>query len=61
MGDISEKEVMTCNCGKVEIDKENIDTINMNDSLFELKDEKYFCKFCNKQCYVEKNKCFMIF
>lgn len=56
-----EKEVMTCNCGKVEIDKENINTINMNDSLFEIKDEKYYCKFCNKQCYVEKNKCFMIF
>ena len=33
---------------------ENINTINMNDSLFEMKDGKYYCKFCNKQCYVEK-------
>lgn len=51
-----EKEILRCNCGKVEIPKENIKTINFKDSLFEMKNGKYFCKFCKKECIISTEK-----
>lgn len=45
-----EKEIIFCNCGKVEIEKENIKTINLNDSLIEIFNDKYYCKSCKKEC-----------
>lgn len=57
---IKEKEILTCSCGKVEIAKENINSINFKDSLFEIKDGKYYCKFCQTEC-VNTNERALIF
>lgn len=45
-----EKEIIFCDCEKVEIEKENIKTINLNDSLIESFNDKYYCKSCKKEC-----------
>lgn len=58
MGYICEKEkpVMTCDCGKVEISKENIHSINLKDSLFKIENGKYYCKFCKKECFINNER-----
>ena len=58
MGYICEKEkqIMRCSCGKVEISKENISTINLKDSLFQIKDDAYYCKFCKSKCVINNEK-----
>ncbi len=49
-----EKELLRCECGKTEIAKDNISTINFKDSLFEIRDGKYYCKFCHSECIISK-------
>lgn len=53
MGYIKEKEkkIILCDCGKVEIDSDNIETINMDDTLIEIVNGKYYCKSCKKECH----------
>lgn len=48
------KEILICHCGKVDISKDNLETINMQDSLFYKKEEKYYCKKCNNECHLKK-------
>lgn len=51
-----EKEILKCSCGKVEIAKENINSINMKDSLLEIKNNSYYCKLCHSKCTCIKEK-----
>lgn len=55
-----EKNILICECGKVEIDKENLKTINYADSLITYFNNKYYCKCCGKECNLI-NKRVMIF
>lgn len=58
MGYICEKEkkIVRCTCGKVEISKDNISTINLKDSLFGIKNDEYYCKFCKSKCVIGNEK-----
>ena len=51
-GYISEKEseILRCDCGKIELNKDNLNTINLGDSLLEKIDDDYYCKFCKSKC-----------
>lgn len=51
-GYISEKEseILRCDCGKVEVNKSNLNTMNMSDSLIEKVDDEYYCKSCKSKC-----------
>jgi len=51
-----EKEVLCCNCGKVEISTDNLNSINMDDALFEKINDDYYCKFCGTKCLRKKTK-----
>lgn len=53
---INEKELLCCQCGRVEIPKDNIDSINLKDSLFEKVSGKYCCKYCKSECQFVKNR-----
>lgn len=44
------KEILYCECKKVEICKDNIKSINMIDSCFEEYHGKYYCKSCKQEC-----------
>lgn len=46
------KDMLLCNCKKVEIAKDNISSINMIDSCFQIIDGEYYCKSCKKRCYI---------
>lgn len=50
-----DESILTCNCKKVEISINNLDTINMEDSNFIIEDNKYYCKFCKQECTIKKN------
>jgi len=47
------KEILYCECKRVEICKDNIKSINMVDSCFEKREGKYYCKSCKKECLTE--------
>lgn len=49
----SEKEIIRCECGKVDMISSN----NKHGKLFELKDGKTFCKHCGKECVKKKELC----
>lgn len=51
-----EKEILHCDCKKVEIGTTNIKTINMVDSCFICLDDEYYCKSCKSRCIVTKEK-----
>lgn len=46
--------ILTCDCKKVEISKKNLDTINLEDATFILKEGNYYCKSCQKACHFQK-------
>lgn len=50
----SEKEILTCDCKKVEISKDYINSINMIDSCFEKIEDKFYCKSCHTLCNLKK-------
>lgn len=50
------KEILYCECKKVEICKDNIKSINMTDSCFEEFNGKYYCKSCKKECLTNTKK-----
>lgn len=52
----TEKDLLHCKCGKIEINRENLDTINLNDSLLEKVNDKYYCKFCKDECVTTREK-----
>ena len=52
-----EKEILICSCKKVEISKDNISTINMQDACFNIIDDKYYCKSCGSECVFNKEPC----
>lgn len=52
----TEKNILICDCGKVEIDKENLKTINYVDSLITCIDNEYYCKCCLKKCNLVNNR-----
>lgn len=56
----TEKNILICNCGKVEINKEILNTINYDDSLITFFNNKYYCKCCGHECNLV-NKKVMIF
>lgn len=51
-----EKEILSCQCKKVEISKDNLDTINMQDACFDMVNGKYFCKSCKNECTLNKTE-----
>lgn len=51
-----EKNILICDCGKVEINKENLNTINYNDSLIAFFNNKYYCKCCKNECNLVAKK-----
>lgn len=52
-----QKRVIRCDCKKVELSEENLKTINMSDSCFEIVNNKYYCKSCNSECKLEPIDC----
>lgn len=50
------KSILLCDCGRVEIDKENLSTINYASSLIDNLDGKYYCKHCKKECNLHERK-----
>lgn len=56
----AKREVLTCNCGKIDISKGNLNTINMQDALFYESNGKYYCKNCNGECFF-KNEDVLVF
>jgi len=51
-----EKNILICDCGKVEINKENLNTINYEDSLITFLNNKYYCKCCSNECKLVSKK-----
>lgn len=51
-----EENILSCHCKKVEISINNLDTINLEDSNFIIKDNKYYCKSCNSECHFQRKK-----
>lgn len=52
-----QKKILTCDCKKVELSEENLKTINMKDSCFEIINDKYYCKSCGGECKFELREC----
>ena len=46
----NENEILSCECGKIEIPVDNLKSINYNNSLIEFYNNKYYCKICKKEC-----------
>lgn len=55
-----EKKILICDCGRVEINEDNLGTINYNDSLIEIIDNKYYCRYCHHECSVD-NRLVLVF
>lgn len=49
-------EILSCGCKKVEISKYNLDSINMKDANFFIKDNDYYCKSCLGKCTLRKEE-----
>lgn len=47
-----EKNILHCDCKKVEICKDYINSINRNDSCFIEFNGKYYCKSCKSECHL---------
>lgn len=54
--DIRKGKILKCDCGRVEMSKTSLN-YNKNGNLYYWKDEKVFCKFCDKECkeYIQNN------
>lgn len=51
------RNIMSCDCKKVEIPVDNIKTINMADSCFYEKENHYYCKHCHSLCKITEKDC----
>ena len=50
-----EESILNCRCKKVEISINNLDTINLTDANFTIKEGKYYCKYCCEECCIKNN------
>ena len=48
------RKILNCECKKVEIPFDNLQTINTTDSCFYEKSGNYYCKHCNNICHIDE-------